>query len=91
MFLRIFILSCALAIFTQSANAGPNCKCRFNGSMYKLGEIACIRGKLAQCELNLNNTSWKIVGEVCPQVLNMTPIPKPYDTAQAVLMSPVKR
>jgi hypothetical protein len=69
MILRICIFLSALVAWIAIAQAGPNCKCRFNGTMYKLGEIACIRGKLSMCELNLNNTSWKTVADVCPQVL----------------------
>jgi hypothetical protein len=49
------------------ANADPNCTCRANGQSYELGQIVCIRGKLAQCQMNLNNTSWQIIAEMCPE------------------------
>jgi hypothetical protein len=49
------------------AAADPNCKCRFAGERYGLGTVMCIRGKLARCEMYLNNTNWKTIADVCPQ------------------------
>jgi hypothetical protein len=50
-----------------------NCTCRANGRDYAQGQVACIRGKLAQCSMNLNNSSWKIISETCPEVLLRVP------------------
>jgi hypothetical protein len=44
-----------------------NCTCRANGHSYKQGQILCILGKLARCEMNLNNSSWKIIEPICPE------------------------
>ena len=55
--------------------AAHNCTCRANGHSYKQGEIVCIRGKLAKCDMNLNNSSWKIIAPTCPEAnLWSTPV-----------------
>ena len=52
----------------MGANAdGAGCKCRSAGQSYDLGAVVCIRGQLARCEMFLNNTSWKIIADSCPQ------------------------
>jgi hypothetical protein len=48
------------------ALADPNCTCRNGGEFYRVGQLACIRGQLARCEMFLNNTSWRIIAETCP-------------------------
>ncbi len=59
-----------IAFSTLPAMAGPNCTCRANGSKFEVGQIACITlpsgSRLAQCEMVLNNTSWKVLGDSCP-------------------------
>ncbi len=85
--MRLSLLVIASVLLAQAAHAGPNCKCRFNGTTYKLGEIACIRGKLSQCELNLNNTSWKTLADECPQARNYTPKPERFEIARVAKMS----
>ncbi|MGI9482249.1 MAG: hypothetical protein ACR2OR_07825 [Hyphomicrobiales bacterium] len=62
-----------LLLYAPLAEAGPNCKCRYNGVKYALGEVTCIRGKLSKCELNLNNTSWKVLSDICPQARSRPP------------------
>ena len=47
--------------------ADPNCRCRLYGEYFDIGSIMCIRGSLRRCEMNQNNTSWKEIGETCPQ------------------------
>lgn len=48
--------------------AAPNCHCRAaDGRSVEVGQEACLKGKLARCEMFLNNTSWKLTGEACPQ------------------------
>jgi hypothetical protein len=66
-FLTILVLAGA-----QPARADPNCTCRANGQSYVLGQIVCIRGKLAQCQMNLNNTSWQTIAETCPESRNQS-------------------
>jgi len=48
------------------AGAGPECKCRAEGQQYSQGQILCIRGKLQRCEMALNNSSWKVIADICP-------------------------
>lgn len=45
------------------------CRCRFNGSEFRLGDTVCMRThlgvQLARCDLMLNNTSWVPIGVPC--------------------------
>jgi hypothetical protein len=45
------------------------CRCRFQGSAYKLGDTVCMNThlgvQLARCDLFLNNTSWVPTGTPC--------------------------
>lgn len=62
----------AIAVITSgSALAGENCYCKnTDGKQHAVGEVACmtVDGKsyLAQCEMNLNVTSWSKLQEGCP-------------------------
>lgn len=56
-----------ITVFTTTALAGPKCTCRFQGENYRIGEVACILGQLKQCEMALNNTSWRTLSDGCPQ------------------------
>jgi hypothetical protein len=46
-----------------------NCTCRFAGKKFGLGKVLCLKtpkgSRMARCELNLNNTSWKILSTPC--------------------------
>ena len=55
------------AMFLPSTASAHNCTCRANGHSYKQGQILCIRGQLAKCAMNLNNSSWKIIAPTCPE------------------------
>jgi hypothetical protein len=56
--------------------AHKNCQCRANEKKYEQGQILCLHGKLARCEMNLNNPSWKIIAQSCPETsLKYSPIP----------------
>lgn len=57
-----------IALVGPAAEAGKNCKCKANGRDYHEGDVACIRGHLARCEMFLNNTSWKQIADDCPEV-----------------------
>lgn len=52
------------------ALAGENCQCRAAGTYYDTGAVVCMGSgsnrQLARCEMSLNNTSWKMLGEACP-------------------------
>lgn len=66
---RSWWIVCGMVIgMTSAATAGPNCRCRAaDGHQVEVGETACIRGKLARCEMFLNNSSWKFTDKACPQ------------------------
>jgi hypothetical protein len=65
-----------LAGMAAAASAGPECKCRADGQEYSQGQILCIRGKLSRCEMALNNTSWKVIADICP-LADLPPKPEP--------------
>lgn len=66
-----------LAGLVVPAGAGEGCTCRANNHAYEQGQIVCIRGRLAQCQMNQNVPSWSIISDACPQVLRMTPLGVP--------------
>lgn len=60
----------------HSAAPGPAvpaafpCTCRAKGRDYELGEVVCLPTsagpRLATCGMELNNTSWHVTSEPCP-------------------------
>ena len=42
------------------------CTCRFDGNDFEVGDRVCIRGRMAQCGMSLNNTSWTFTDAPCP-------------------------
>jgi hypothetical protein len=42
------------------------CKCRANGQSYQQGQVACVLNKLQRCDMLLNNSSWKVIANICP-------------------------
>jgi hypothetical protein len=54
----------ALAVPTPGHS--PDCLCRAPNSVVRVGETACISGRVAYCVMVLNNTSWKLTDETCP-------------------------
>ena len=59
------------ALQTAQTHAPAECLCRAQGRMFSLGESACLRTaegpRLAQCEMVLNNTSWRFTERSCPE------------------------
>ncbi|MEZ2221075.1 hypothetical protein [Rhizobium sp. RCC_161_2] len=58
-------------IVTAPALAGQDCYCKnSDGKQHAIGEVACMtvgdKSYLAQCEMNLNVTSWSKLQEGCP-------------------------
>jgi ribonuclease I len=51
-----------------SSAGAHDCQCRFAGQKYDQGTTVCMRGKVAECGMFLNNSSWNVVAETCPQV-----------------------
>ncbi|MGE3874082.1 MAG: hypothetical protein AB7F74_14100 [Parvibaculaceae bacterium] len=58
--------------FLASEAAAHNCTCRANGQAFALGQVACIRGKLSQCQMNQNVPTWQTVADICPEA-QLTP------------------
>ncbi|AYG58843.1 hypothetical protein QD460_31865 [Rhizobium jaguaris] len=62
----------AIAVIASApAMAGQNCYCKNkDGTLHAVGELACmtVDGKsyLAQCQMNLNVTSWSKLQDGCP-------------------------
>ena len=58
-----------------------NCTCRFMGRKYELGVMLCLKTpngpRMARCELNLNNTSWKPTSTPC----NIASLPRRFAAA----------
>ena len=66
------------AMADGATKADPKCQCRYQGQRYQLGEFACIRSKLARCDMFLNNTSWTFLDDSCGAVeLESLPQSKP--------------
>ncbi len=59
------------ALGGTAALADPNCTCRAEGVQATLGDTVCLNTasgpRLAQCQMVLNNTSWKFLPGDCPQ------------------------
>lgn len=49
----------------------PPCHCRANGQLFSLGEKACLKtargGRIAQCSIAINVTSWEFTETPCPE------------------------
>lgn len=58
-----------------ATKADPKCQCRYQGQRFNLGEYACIRSKLARCDMFLNNTSWTFLDDSCGAV-HLEPLPQ---------------
>lgn len=59
--------------------AGDECSCRgSDGRIFHERDLACIttaKGpKFARCEMALNNTTWTIVGDNCPEARRFSPV-----------------
>ncbi|MEM7565949.1 MAG: hypothetical protein AAF321_01835 [Pseudomonadota bacterium] len=68
-------LPAARVIATEAApaersTARPDipCTCRYKGRDIGLGDAICMNGRMARCEMVLNNTSWAFSEEPCPLV-----------------------
>jgi hypothetical protein len=61
----LLAFSGAATAFAKDAH--KDCKCLANKQQYEQGQTACIRGKLARCEMVLNNPSWTLIAETCPE------------------------
>ncbi len=80
---------CLAAWSSAPANAAPDCRCRYQGTFYKLGQCVCMRvggiTRWACCGKVLNNTSWSFVSDSCDVVLKddkPRATPTPWSTAK---------
>lgn len=69
------IISISFMSFSSGfAFAGEACQCRAGGQYYNTGSVICMgkgeNRQIARCEMALNNTSWKMLGEQCPYALS---------------------
>ncbi|AVA21205.1 hypothetical protein QA648_05255 [Rhizobium sp. CB3171] len=70
--LKLIVLGLPFAVMADApALAGQDCYCKnVDGKQHAIGEVACmtVNGKsyLAQCEMNLNVTSWLKLQDGCP-------------------------
>ncbi len=64
------LLACALLSLSTVA-VRADCRCVANGVRFDLGQVACIKlpigTRLARCEKVLNNSSWTVLRNECPQ------------------------
>jgi hypothetical protein len=72
---RHIVLGLSLVVIAVIANApalaGQDCYCKNrDGKLHTVGEVACVtvdgKSYLAQCEMNLNVTSWSKLQDGCP-------------------------
>lgn len=77
--MAIMILGLMTASQSAVADAAKTCQCRAGGEYYNTGSLICLgKGKnaqMARCEMALNNTSWKLLGERCPYAASTPPEP----------------
>jgi|GEM_PF-6882651 len=58
---------CVLVALSLPVRAGSNCSCRADGAKFEVGVLRCVRGKLSRCIMFLNNPSWKVIDDQCPE------------------------
>ena len=56
----------AFLLITTSVSYA-DCRCRAAGQYFLHDQVACIQGRLARCGMSLNNSSWTIIAQSCPQ------------------------
>ncbi len=69
--LAVSLLICATAVTGTTVAEPQQQMCLANGRAYQQGELACLelpcmQPYLARCEMVLNNSSWRKVGDICP-------------------------
>ncbi|MBA5776718.1 hypothetical protein H2509_06205 [Stappia sp. F7233] len=89
--IALLLLTGAMTTFAAAAASAVDCTCRFRGSDYNLGDTVCLKTanglELAQCQMVLNNTSWKFLSEQCP--VGELEAPVPLDANETPAFSPV--
>jgi hypothetical protein len=71
--------ACVGVVGLLSTAVAQEYRCHSSGERYTQGEIACVRGTVARCEMHLNNSSWTFLAEACTPGTNprvWTPQPR---------------
>ena len=65
----VAVLLLVMAPLAPSAQAAPDCKCRYAGQFYAAGDFACIKTdkgfRLARCGLSENVSTWRFLKKGC--------------------------
>jgi hypothetical protein len=64
-----------LVFGTPTPGHAPDCLCRAPNGIARVGQSICLGGRVAECVMVLNNTSWKFTDAACPVSMLSTPIP----------------
>lgn len=84
----------ALLLMAAVVPASAKSECLANGQAFKIGQTACLtidgKSHLAQCDTELNNTSWVKTADVCPQPGATSPEGAEPAKPQAVPGEPAK-
>lgn len=74
--LGVAMVGAMLGAVTMAAEASADCTCRAPGFIARHGETVCLKTpagfRLARCEMSLNNSSWTILPDSCPQASHLT-------------------
>lgn len=85
------VLAAGAASLVAASSAGAHdCQCRFAGQKYDQGTTVCMRGKIAECGMVLNNSSWNILADICPQV-RAPQVPQSRQLATSLLSATSRR
>jgi hypothetical protein len=94
----LFAATVGLAAMTSAAPAAPDCRCRYQGTFYELGQCVCIRvggtTRRACCGKVLNNTSWSFGGKTCDLVRrdnSPRATPAPWSIAERATKPAIRR
>jgi hypothetical protein len=80
--LPLTMLVAAMGLTLSGPVDAHDCKCRAMGVMFEQGQMACIMGKLAKCEMNENVPAWRKIADICPlAALPFSPHPQPVSSS----------
>ena len=75
--LALAMLSGLLVGRPADAVAAPDCRCRYFGAYFGLGDTVCFRTskgmRVARCTLNQNVTSWEVTKRACSPISRLKP------------------
>lgn len=62
------LLMALLLLAGASLPAHGDCRCRYFGTYYNMGEQRCVMGQMAMCAMDQNVPTWRTTGKECPVV-----------------------